>query len=104
MYHGKLPWKDVTIEGVNWSQVPAARKKIADYKDTAVVSEIDKIQDTEFVNILIHYYDNVWRTGTFEKPPYKKLMNRIKRYPGFTRNIVIKSRNSNNFGKRSKSI
>ena len=37
-------------------------------------------------------YTIVWNTGLFKKPPYKKLMNRIKRYPGFTRDIVISPR------------
>ena len=92
LYHGSLPWKNITMQGVNWSQVPAARKQIADYKDTAVVSEIDKIRDPEFVNVLIQYYTIVWNTGLFKKPGYKKLMNRIKRYPGFTRDIVISPR------------
>jgi serine/threonine protein kinase len=92
LYNGRLPWRDIKLEGVKWEQVPAARKQIADYKETAVVAEIDKIQDQRFVEILINYFRNVWSLGPRETPKYKKLMDGIRRYPGFMRDIVIKPR------------
>lgn len=87
LYNGKLPWKEIKLEGVRWEQVPQLRKQIADYKETAIVQEIDRIRDKEFVKILINYFDNVWSLGPFETPKYTKLLNKIKRYPGFKRDI-----------------
>lgn len=99
LYNGKLAWRSVKLEGIKWEQVPAARKQIADYKETAVVAEIDKIQDAMLVNVLINYFRNVWSLGPRETPKYKKLLKSIRRYPGFTRDIVINTRPAA-FGKR----
>jgi len=101
LYNGRLPWRDIRLQDVKWEQVPALRKQIADYKETAVVAEIDKIQDPYLVNILINYYRSVWNLGARETPKYKKLMNGIRRYPGFTRDIDIITR-TQSFGKKKK--
>jgi len=101
LYNGRLPWRDIRLQDVKWEQVPALRKQIADYKETAVVAEIDKIQDPYLVNILINYYRSVWSLGARETPKYKKLMNGIRRYPGFTRDIDIITR-TQSFGKKKK--
>jgi serine/threonine protein kinase len=99
LYNGRLPWRDIKLEGIKWEQVAAARKQIADYKETAVVAEIDKIQDPFLVKVLINYFRNVWNLGARETPRYKKLMNGITRYPGFTRDIVTRPAA---FGKKRK--
>ena len=99
LYNGKLPWRDIELEGVTWQKVPNLRKQIADYKETAVVQEIDKIDDPALVNILINYFRSVWSLGARETPRYKKLMNGIRRYPGFKRGIDLISRNQS-YGKK----
>jgi serine/threonine protein kinase len=93
LYHGDLPWKKIKMEGINISKVPAARKQIADAKEAFIVELIYSTLDPVFIKILVNYYSKIWELHSFETPPYAKLMDSIKKYPGFTRNILLNSRN-----------
>jgi serine/threonine protein kinase len=100
LYHGTLPWRSIRLEGVEYKFVAGRKKQIADQKQIFIVQQIDNILDPKAREILIYYYNLVWSTGPFDKPNYKKLKAAVKRYPGFTRDIILSRRNL--YGNRKK--
>ena len=80
--NGTLKWKQDSKKV--YKDFMLQRKHIADLKDTFVVHEIDQIMDKEFRNVLIYYYSYIWNLKVFQKPDYQRLLNKIKRVPGFT--------------------
>jgi hypothetical protein len=80
--NGTLKWKQDSKKV--YKDFMLQRKHIADLKDTFVVHEIDQISNQDFRNVLIYYYSYVWNLKVFQKPDYTRLLNRIKRVPGFT--------------------
>lgn len=100
LYNGSLPWKSLRIEGAPYKYVAGIKKKIAEQKEIFIVREIYNISDRRAREILIYYYDFVWSLGPFQNPGYRNLKSAIRRYPGFTRDIVISRRNSHGYRKK----
>ena len=89
LVNGNLKWKEILLEDVPANAMYMKRKKIADLKETFIVSEIYKVEELKFRNLLLSYYDIVWNIPLYEQPPYKKIMDKIKKFPGFVKNIYI---------------
>jgi serine/threonine protein kinase len=87
--NGSLKWKEIILEDVPENKMNMKRKKIADLKETFIVSEIYKIEEVKFRNFLLSYYNIVWNIPLYSQPPYKKILDKIKKFPGFLKNIHI---------------